>query len=55
MKLTRGDIIFGDSDKYAIITLKRSKTDVKYKGVEIIIIATNSSIYLIKALYILFE
>ena len=55
MKLTRGNIIFGDGDKHAIITLKRSKTDIKHKGVKIIIAATNSLTCPIKALRMLFE
>ena len=40
-KLTRSDITFSQNDQYVVLRLKRSKTDVKHTGVEIIIAATN--------------
>ncbi len=38
--LTRLDISFAEGDQYAILRLKRSKTDTKYTGVKIILAAT---------------
>lgn len=53
--LTRSDITFSEDDDYAILRLKRSKTDVKHTGVEIILAATNSSTCPVTALRLLFE
>jgi hypothetical protein len=41
-KLTRSDIRFSDDNKYAILRLKRSKTDTMHQGVEIILAASNN-------------
>lgn len=41
IKLTRSDITFLQDDHYIVLRLKKSKTDIKYTGVEIIIAATN--------------
>ena len=40
--LTCSDIIFSDGNQHAILRLKKSKTDVHYTGVEIILAATYS-------------
>ncbi len=40
-KLTRSVITFSQNDQHVILRLKRSKTDVKHTGVEIIIAVTN--------------
>lgn len=36
-KLTRSDISFAEGDQYAILRLKRSKTDIEHTGVQIIL------------------
>ncbi len=41
-KITRSDITFSQDDQYIILHLKRSKTDIKYTVVEIIITTTNN-------------
>ncbi len=38
--LTRSDIFFAESDQYAILRPKRSKTDTEHTGVQIILAAT---------------
>lgn len=42
LHLIRSDITFSESDQYAILRLKRSKTDAKHTGVLIMLAATNS-------------
>jgi hypothetical protein len=39
-KLTRSDITFDECYEYAILRLKRSKTDTNHKGIGIILAAT---------------
>ena len=39
-KVTRSDISFAESNQYAVLRLKQSKTDTKYTGVQIILAAT---------------
>lgn len=53
--LTRSDITFGERDQYAVLRLKRSKTDVKHEGVEILLAATYNSTCPVAALRLLFE
>jgi hypothetical protein len=53
-KLLRLDITFGDLDDYAIISLKRSKTDYNHEGVEIVVAATGRSTCPVQALRHLF-
>lgn len=53
-KLTRSDITFSQDDQHIILRLKRSKTDIKHTGVEIIIAATNDSTCPVTALRELF-
>ena len=53
-KLTRSDITFSENDQNVVLRLKRSKTDVKHTGVEIIIAATNDSLCPLSALCKLF-
>lgn len=36
-KLTRSDISFAEGDQYAILRLKRSKTDIEHTGIQIIL------------------
>lgn len=38
--LTRSEISFAESDQYAILCIKRSKTDTEHTGVQIILAAT---------------
>ncbi len=52
--LTRLDISFAESDQYAILHLKRSKTDTEYTGVQIILAATGEQTCPIAALRRLF-
>ena len=42
-KLTQSDITFSQENQHVILQLKKSKTDVKHTGIEIIIAATNDS------------
>ena len=42
-KLTQSDITFSQDNQHVILQLKKSKTDTKHTGIEIIIIATNDS------------
>ena len=53
-KLTRSDVTFDESYEYAILRLKRSKTDYDHHGVEIILVATYNQICLVSALRKLF-
>ena len=53
-KLTRSDITFSENDQHVVLWLKRSKTDVKHTGVEVIIAATNDSLCPVSALRKLF-
>ena len=52
--LTRWDIYFAESDQYAILRLKRSKTDTEHTGVQIIQAATGERICPLAALRKLF-
>lgn len=53
-KLTRSDITFDENSEYAILRLKRSKTDLDHKGVEIILAATHNQVCPVAALRKLF-
>ncbi len=53
-KLIRLDIIFLQDDQYVVLRLKKSKTDIKDKRVEIIIAAINDASYPVLALCQLF-
>ena len=54
-KLTRSDITFAADDSYAILRLKRSKSDIDHQGVDIILAATNKPCCPVTALKTLFE
>jgi hypothetical protein len=49
-KLTQFDVTFGLNNKHILLWLKRSKTDLLHKRVEIVIAATGKNICLVKAL-----
>jgi hypothetical protein len=53
-KVTRSDITFAVNDQYAILRLKRSKTDRDYTGVEVVLAATNEPTCPVRALRLLF-
>ena len=53
-KLTRSDISFAEGDQYAILRLKRSKTDVDHTGVQIMLAATGEPTCPVSALRRLF-
>ena len=55
IKPTRGDISFAENDQFAILRLKRSKTDVDHKGVQIMLAATNNHTCPVRALRHLFQ
>lgn len=40
IKATRSDISFAEDDEYAVLRLKRSKTDIEHSGVQMILAAT---------------
>jgi hypothetical protein len=50
-KLTRSNVTFGLNNKHILLWLKRSKTDLLHKKVEIVITATGEDICPVKALY----
>ena len=52
--LTRSDISFAEGDQYAILRLKRSKTDTEHTGVQIILAATGEQTCPVAALRRLF-
>ena len=52
--LTRSDISFAEGDQYAILRLKRSKTDTEHTGVQIILAATGEPTCPVAALRRLF-
>ncbi len=52
--LTRSDISFAEGDQYAILYLKRSKTDTEHTGVQIILAATGEQMCPVAALRKLF-
>lgn len=52
--LTRSDITFAEGNGYAILRLKRSKTDVNHQGVEIMLAAVDSPLCPVRALRRLF-
>ena len=52
--LTRSDITFAEGDGYAILRLKRSKTDINHQGVEIMLAAVDSPLCPVRALCRLF-
>lgn len=49
-KLTKADITFLQDNQYVILHLKKSKTDIKYIRVEVIIAAGNNATYSVSAL-----
>jgi hypothetical protein len=53
--LLRSDITFSDLDEHVIVSLKRSKTNYNHIGVDIIIAATATPTYPVRALRRLFE
>jgi integrase len=53
-KVTRSDITFAVNDQYAILRLKRSKTDRDYTGVEVVLAAINEPTCPVRALRLLF-
>jgi hypothetical protein len=53
-KITRSDITFAVNDQYAILRLKRSKTDRDYTGVEVVLAATKELTCPVRALRLLF-
>jgi hypothetical protein len=54
-KLTRSDVTFDEAFGYAIIRLKRSKTDYDHKGVEIVLAASRDQVCPVSALRDLFR
>lgn len=40
MHISRSNVLFGESDYYAILRLKHSKTDIYHSGVQIMLIVT---------------
>lgn len=54
-KLTRSDITFGGDNEYAILRLKRSKTDTDHEGIDIMLAATPSPTCPVAALRFLFK
>lgn len=54
LHLIRSDVTFSESDQYATLRLKQSKTDVHHTGVLIMLAATNSLCCLVHALCCLF-
>jgi hypothetical protein len=54
IKTTRSDISFAENDQYAILRLKRSKTDVNHSGVQIMLAAINEATCPVRALRRLF-
>ena len=55
LKVTRSDVRFAENDQYAVLRLKRSKTDVKHTGVQIILSATGERTCPVAALRRLFN
>jgi hypothetical protein len=53
--LLRSDVRFSDSFDHAILTLKRSKTDLEHKGVQIVLAASLNSTCPVLALKRLFK
>lgn len=53
-KVTRSDISFSEGDQYAILRLKRSKTDTEHTGVQIVLAATGEKTCPVNALRRLF-
>ena len=49
-KLTRSDVTFGENDEHVLLRLKRSKTDVQHRGVEIVLAATDSPLCPVRTL-----
>ena len=49
-ELTQSDITFAENDEYAILHLKRSKTDINHQGVEIMLTAVNNSLCSVQTL-----
>ena len=50
-KLSHLDITFSINDEHVVLTLKQSKTNTLYKGVNIILAAIGTATYLVLALY----
>ncbi len=55
LKVTRSDVRFAENDQYAVLRLKRSKTDIKHTGVQIILSATGGPTCPVAALRRLFK
>lgn len=53
--LLRGDVTFAEDLKYAILRLKMSKTDYKFRGVDIVLAATDHACCPVRALRKLFD
>jgi integrase len=53
-KLTRSDVHFAINDEYVLLRLKRSKTDILHRGVEITLAATGHNTCPVTALRMLF-
>lgn len=53
-KVTRSDISFAEEDQYAVLRLKRSKTDMEHTGVQIVLAATGEKTCPVLALRRLF-
>lgn len=53
--LLRSNVTFSDNFDHAILTLKRSKTDIEHKGVQIVLAASSNSICPVRALKRLFD
>ena len=49
-ELTQSDITFAENNEYAILCLKRSKTNINHQGVEIILTAVNNSLCSVQVL-----
>lgn len=49
-KVTRCDVLFLERNQYIVLCLKQSKTDIKYTGAQIILMATGKKIYSLAAL-----
>lgn len=55
LKVTQSDVRFPENDQYAVLRLKRSKTETKYTGVQIILSATGEPTCPVAALRRLFD
>lgn len=55
LKVTQSDVRFAENDQYAVFRLKRSKTDLKHTGMQIILSATGEATCPVAALCRLFD